>query len=601
MEDQLDKTIRELTHEINQLKTESVIIEETDRQVPSNIQQYIQSNNYKEQLSSLDVLLECCDKIDSIKAIKGKPYDLLKTCKEVLVLSKHRSCSISFETKVKMFNDIIMSNKGKVEAALLVIKFPIFDGFLLRPIIDKMKSEHENEMNLLTNYFSIMSYLPIHQTNIKFTIMDEISILLHKKIVASIVIPYKKSQCLPNQSPTLRIGEIFDSIKSYLMKCFHNLSELLSLVNCDYNPDVTTGVMMTFFIEQTFHLLNSTFNQSSLLLEQIDGNIVELIQQISIFNNELFKVYSYDVLLNESFNNLINQIAKKKLDTIITHQKGFCDTIILSTIASKINKAIADNQYNTEDIVDLIKLIVKDNMNLFAIFQEEKVIEDIIIFSFKKLYVIFDGYFLNDYLNELGEAKYLFLFNLLYSVLNLFNKFYASFKKRICAMNFNFKDNVNQHYINYSKSLIELIDWYTNSFKKLFSFDEIVSLIKVEAISSLTKKQIKSVFQNAENRIKTLFDSIDKVKLMTKVEEILITIIFKEFANKLIEKLEALYLKGSKGHEFDLLSLKLKGFINIFIDRDGLTDNTLKGVENYIKDINKLLSNLNMLKTTKKE
>lgn len=595
MEGQLDRTIKDIFQEINQLNIESKIIEETDKHLPQNLQEYIITNNYKDQFLSLHSVLNCCNKIDNIKTFEVQLKNSLKECRDLFLSSEDKQCNISNKIKIKMFNDLLSSNKGEVESALQKIKFPIFDGFLLQPIIKKMKSDHENEISLLTIYFSIISHLPIQQPNIKYTILDEVSGLIHKKILASIIIPYKKSQYLPNQTNILTIGDLFDSIKSYFMKCLYNLNELLSLIDLQFNSAITPLIIMQFFIEKTFYLLNFTFNQSTHLQNLIEANVIELIQRTFLLNNELYKLYSYDVLQLQSFNNLINQIAKNNIDMIISNQKGFCDTIISSTLASKINKEIDDSRYNTEDVVNLIKLIIKDNMSIFSVFLDEKIIEENIIFSFKKIYLIFDAYFLNDYRDNLGEPRYIFLFNLLYSFLDLFNKYYAFLKKRVYSLNFPFKDKTNQHFMNYSKSLIELIDWYSNSLKKLFSFEEIMSLIKVETINIITKNQIESVFEKAEKRIKDLFDSIDKAKPMNQVQKLLITIIFKEYGIKLIEKLEALYIKGIKGKECDLLLIKIKGFINLFLNQDELTNNSLKGVENYIKDINKLLSNLNML------
>ena len=119
-------------------------------------------------------------------------------------------------------------------------------------------------------------------------------------------------------------------------------------------------------------------------------SLTKLLQASNDFNEDtLMKNYKYDILKNSSLNDWIKCSLDKEIVSIIEkNQKSYVDYMI-EQIKSKIKTQIDKKTFIDDDIIDTIKLLIKDIVDIYTIFRSFTVIDNVLLYAITKIISLF--------------------------------------------------------------------------------------------------------------------------------------------------------------------------------------------------------------------
>ena len=471
----IEEQINKLNNRINIEKKEIEEIENIIKEIPQEMIQEYSSNkeNEDESLETLEETLLIMKQIDKIKNIND--IDEILDSLNIIMNSE----IIDYSFKKDILKDTIKNDfYTKIESGLISIKFPIFDGQLLIGIFENIKQN--NYYNLIKKYISVISSISqnykeeANYGNIKKIEKKEgdiISELIFKRMITSIL---NKENLKDNKKNKESIIDLLETIISYLSKCLSNSSELFNLIstNDSENFDILSiikyisnnlfsKIVLLFISNENFQLSNLNYIEK-----------IKVIQKITEFNEELLTSYHYDSLKNISLYDWIKDNIENEINEINENQKRFSNYMV-DKIKEKINNEIEKKTYEIEEVMDLIKMIIKDNQNLYICIRNYKVMENIIIPSIGDIIKVFRIFYNNDVnifnfrKNEMSKENILFIANILSHFMNFINGFFSNFYERTSLFDISFNEKTSELSIISLKEITELQELYSKLMSKL--------------------------------------------------------------------------------------------------------------------------------------
>ena len=126
-----------------------------------------------------------------------------------------------------------------------------------------------------------------------------------------------------------------------------------------------------------------------------------------------------------------------------------------------------------EEVMDLIKMLIKDNQNIYICFRNYKVMENIIIPSIGDIIKVFRIFYNNDVnifnfrKNEMSKENILFIANILSHFMNFINGFFSNFYERTSLFDISFNEKTSELSIISLKEITELQELYSKLMSKL--------------------------------------------------------------------------------------------------------------------------------------
>ena len=471
----IEDQINELNNRINIEKKENEEIENIIKEIPQEmIQEYLSNKeNDDESLETLEETLLIMKQIDIIKNINNIE-EILDSLKIIM-----NSEIIDYSFKKDILKDTIKNGiYSKIENGFISIKFPIFDGQLLIAIFENVKQN--NYYNLIKKYISVISSISEHYKeeanygNIKKIEKKEgdiISDLIFKRMVTSIL---NKENLKDHKKNKESIIDLLETIISYLSKCLSNISELFNLISRNDSENFDILSILKYISNNLFSKIvlffisNENFQLSDLnYIEKI-----KVIQKITEFNEELLTSYHYDSLKNISLYDWIKDNIENEINEFNENQKRF-NIYMADKIKEKINYEIEKKSYEIEEVMDLIKMLIKDNQNIYICFRNYKVMENIIIPSIGEIIQIFRTFYNNDVnifnfrKNEMSKDNISFISNILSQFMNFINGFFSNFYERTSLFDISFNEKTSELSLIPLKEITELQELYSKLMSKL--------------------------------------------------------------------------------------------------------------------------------------
>ena len=142
-------------------------------------------------------------------------------------------------------------------------------------------------------------------------------------------------------------------------------------------------------------------------------------------------------------------------------------------IKEKINYEIEKKSYEIEEVMDLIKMLIKDNQNIYICFRNYKVMENIIIPSIVEIIKIFRIFYNNDVnifnfrKNEMSKDNISFISSILSQFMNFINGFFSNFYERTSLFDISFNEKTSELSLIPLKEITELQELYSKLISKL--------------------------------------------------------------------------------------------------------------------------------------
>ena len=622
---ELEKEIFNLEEEITKEENELNAINILYNKIPkkdNNINQ--KEENIKEKIESLINTSNIISKIDEINEAPN-PKDKLYLLNELF----HKELISNPVLKKYFINNLLNNDILKlIEESFLNIKYPIFQGKILMTIFDELTTSNKPDLEIINIYLELFSYLikdlykefpnygsvselivknsEENYNNQKFNFVEILPDILFKKIITNIFneVKYNKEH---EKNYISRLNEEekdilfkFEKLILYINKAIANTSELISLISNE-NKNINKNFMIKYLINNLFEklILFSISEKSSLEINNSSVFLfILLIHKISEQMNELNTNYQYDSLKNISFYDFIRYYTtgtQKELD-IINAQEKFIDNII-----NKLKENITQEK-NTEEILEVISLMIKDIISLFETFRTLKIIEDLLISSCNKILNIFKEIYKNkidtlfsqkenDLINNL-----LFITNLLYNFSFVCSKEFDIFIQRLNLFDENFKNTITNKLKAFNLEIKELFTDYKIALLSKIKFEKLIYLFNYK---NLKEGNDSDNIKNTINEMNEFWSKIKDVLDNIHADKKLIKEIINEVTKNFIKELSLIVLNSIEksdieGNNLDVLIDKTKFFIeNNFMNED-IDDKEIK------KDIIKLYSYLDNLYLNKK-
>ena len=634
-----EKEISQITKDIKEEEKQLSKLNSVYNKIPENI-----INNYSEKIkdsqNNLDNLINTLniiikiDKINENMNLQKKLYLL----KSLFLTNKISNSYLKLFMVNKLINEEMIKN---IEESLLNINYPMFKGKIVMTIYDQLNNENKYDLELLSLYFEIYSYLAnslykefpnfgnltelIKKTNEddgnNFYFTEMISSFLYKKILATIF--YDKSgknsniqndKEMPGYLKKLNTLEKnilyqYEELISYLNKSISNTSELFSILinkasednsnnkNKEYvfDKNITLRYIISSLLEKIILFLTS--EKTPLDLSGCSNLlIILLIQKTNEQANELIKNYQYDSFKNISLYDYIKYYISDNPNELIKRQKDFNDNII-SKLSDNIAKERDSKTYKTEELLDYITMIIKDLLSIYETFRTYKIIEELLMPSCNQILDIFKKYYENETnlgfnKKELSIEDGLFLINLLYNFLTICTTDFNSFLDRINIFGSSTKSKLSDNFTGFNSEVNELFKDYIAFTLNKIRFSKIVRLYDYENLKKGNNvEDIKNIFTEENDFWFKVKSFLNKIKANRKIYKYIETEVVKCFINSLIKKaLNNIEKDDIKGKNLDILIDKTK----FFIEDNFLTDENVISEENE-KDIKKLYSYLDNL------
>ena len=471
----IEEQIKDLNNQIDNEKKENQELEEIIKEIPKEMIEEYSANKELDEVS-LDLLEEALlimEKLDYIKN-KNNIEEILDALKIIM-----NSQLIDFSFKKEILNNTIINNYySEIENAFISIKFPIFDGKLLLGIFENIKQN--NNYNLIKKYISVISSISSfykeegnHGNINKLQKKHEevISNLIFKRLITLLLNHYNLNGDKKNKENLI---DIIDTVLSYVSKCISNISELFNLISTNESENFEILLMVKYISNNLLSKINlyciSNENLQLSGLNYIDK--VKIIQKVSEFNDEMLKSYHYDSLKNISLYDWIKDNIENEINIIIENQKRF--SIFMSkTIKDKINDEMEKKTYEIEEVMDLIKMVIKDNQNIYICFRNFKIMENIIIPSIGEIFNIFRSIYNNDIniytfrKNEILKENIGYTANLLTQYMNFISAFFSNFYERTSLFDSVFNEKTSELSITPLKEINDLQQQYSKLISQL--------------------------------------------------------------------------------------------------------------------------------------
>ena len=565
----IDREIEKLQKEIEIDEQNEKLIDDFLNSLPKDLINKDNNNNddIKKKLSQISTSTSSIEEIlSSINALL-----LTSSSEDTLLLLK----DILYKDKIKT----------KIENSLVNIRFPIFDGMMTINAIDKIKSTHEKDLNIIITYFKIlksMSFLRKDRSNLTGKITKEdfddeiISDFLYKKIISSLI-----------SLDTFTLNDI-DVIFNYITKALSNISEMLLALQIEIDSPAKLSIIS--------YISNNILSRLSLfLLSSPKGDLssldmislTKLLQASNDFNEDtLMKNYKYDILKNSSLNDWIKFSLDKEIVVIIEkNQKSYVEHMI-EQIKSKIKTQIDKKTFIDDDIIDTIKLLIKDIVDIYTIFRSFTVIDNVLLYAISKIISLFTSL---SRTNDLNTKVY--IFNISFSYRLFHNKFFPNFENRLSLYPSDLIEKFSSLLIKTTNDIEVVIDDFSRSISKLINLSDMIMLFAVNNISTgNTNNKINSVFNIANDQLKLLSKAFSITSSQSQSIEYIVEALFGWLSHGLNKNIDAVIKSNVACADIELLVNKMKEFID-----DVLNEGVNGQIRKSVNDIYNMLDRLIMI------
>ena len=515
----------------------------------------------------------------------------------------------NYSFKEKVYNEIIIKKFQKeIENLLLKIKFPIFEGQILLNIFDKIQNENGETILIIKKYFLILNELykeyseecnkGILNNNKKNENIEIIYEFLFKRIISSILI--NNNNNVNNNKNILKekLIETFDTLIIYLNKTFINLSELLSIFSSrDEYFKINKNIIIKKISNNLFYKLSLYFISNELYhinnLNFIDQMFI--IQKICDFHLNFRKIFNYDTLKLSSLFDYLKEILNENL--FIENQSLFSNFVV-DSINKKINEEKENKTYVIENIIDMINMLFQDNFNIFLIFRNYEILDNLINKSYKNLINIFRNLYnketkiFNFSRTELIIEKNLYVMNLLFTFQNDYIIKFSNLFEMIDLFEDDFKEKFYNNHKKNLKDINELIESFSKLIIKYLECDKIINLFKVGNLISNDQNKINNEFKIINNNLNNFSKSLDSVKISKNLSNYLYKNLFENIIKNLITEIQNSLKEKARSKEIEFLSDKIHFLINNLINKA----NVIEGNEKNVQTVFSLIGNLIMNK-----
>ena len=488
----------------------------------------------------------------------------------------------SSEDTLLLLKDILYKDKIKteIENSLVNIRFPIFDGMMTINAIDKIKSTHEKDLKIIITYFNILKYMSLlrkDRSNLTGKITKEdfddevISDFLYKKIISSLI-----------SLDTFTLNDI-DVIFNYITKSLSNISEMLLALQIEIDSpnkiSIISYISNNILSKIALFLLSSPKGDLS-SLDMI--SLTKLLQASNDFNEDtLMKNYKYDILKNSSLNDWIKCSLDKEIVSIIEkNQKSYVDYMI-EQIKSKI---IDKKTFIDDDIIDTIKLLIKDIVDIYTIFRSFTVIDNVLLYAITKIISLFTSL---SRTNDLNTKVY--IFNISFSYRIFHNKFFPNFENRLSLYPSDLIEKFSSLLIKTTNDIEVVIDDFSRSISKLINLSDMIMLFAVNNISTgNTNNKINSVFNIANDQLKLLSKAFSITSSQSPCIEYIIEALFGWLSHGLNKNIDAVIKSNVVCADIEMLVNKTKEFIDDVVN-EGVNGQIRKSVNDIYNMLDRLI------------
>jgi hypothetical protein len=463
-----------------------------------------------------------------------------------------------------------------------------------------LSTKFPDELGFLSSYFNCLGYALLGYSDKleQLWVNEFLTNYLFRKIKFNLIDSFINET--DDDTLSKNFNENMDIVVKYILRTFDNTYHLVQTF-VDKSEGTSSKdypiVITKFLIKILFRKLNPVFANKRLFGVVFDNKIFPRIIKLLIsLNKQLYKVYSYDIFTEDLFlfdNNTIgplyadNKIPQQVLNVILT-QKEFNNNFIKDTVRPKITAStpVDDKIDNiaTDEIIDLIKIIIKDNFNLLIIFKFDRVLFDQFVENnfmqiLNSVFNIFRGLYNDEVMfftnfRNIPRKKSLYNLDLLVRFFIYINAFFNQKLKFTADILTNkvaqFIQDLNKMITDYSSIITKDI--------KAVCLDEMISLFTFNKLVDLKEEALEKTFQNIRKNVKSFLADFDLLKLSMECENFILNNLLANLIDRIIEELEKSLKRNPKNSYFNVLSEKSCDVVSIFLNRYTINENTANAV-----------------------
>jgi hypothetical protein len=504
-------------------------------------------------------------------------------------------------------------------------------------VLNSLKTNYHNYIEIFYEYFEIYGKIlstGIYESESLNSWNDELLIsFLSKKIIYSLLHPFLNKEKTESDEMQFErdLVEFFEILSKYLMKTINNVYNFIFFtlsnpVNKEDNltPDPNnpisnernlqpaierSNLIIKFLIKNLIKNVNSYLKANTKLIYTLTSKnnlLMKILKILADFNKILKKEYNYDIFNNILISDIFSTIPSENLQEFFKTQKSFTNNFIKLQVKEKLYHTVEKAEYNTLEIFDSIRMIIKDNYNFLLCFKSDKNLFELTsemnyFYSMKELISMFRGCY-NEEIQifssrkNISRKKILSIQDLIIKFLLFTNKLYQNLSDNL---NIKLLDIINKNMSGILTEVNKMIENYTSIFTKELranGFDDLINLFTYDNLIKLDEERIFKVISDVKGLIQGLVSDLENVKISIESENYFLNALLHSIIARIIEECDRSLKKSPKNKNFTILTEKTLDIIENLTSRYTFSQNTLNSLNKPMNELKNCFSSLNMNK-----